>query len=63
MTHTDTQGTEEFVDRYVAVWKRAGPQARRKLIGALWSNDGIELTDESEYRGHEAIGVHIEMGG
>jgi hypothetical protein len=59
MTSTHPQDTGEFVDRYVAVWNERDTQARRRLIEALWSAEGIEFTEENEYQGYAALETRI----
>lgn len=46
---------DDFVTRYVAVWNEPDPSTRRTMIASLWAADGSEYTEESRYRGHEAM--------
>ncbi|MEU4295312.1 hypothetical protein AB0E63_44435 [Kribbella sp. NPDC026596] len=62
---------QELADRYVAVWNQPDPDARRKAIQELWTEDGVHLleppeeiveraeeigvTATLEARGHEAL--------
>lgn len=50
---------DQFVDRYVAVWNEPDPVARRRAIASLWAEDGVEVTESAEYRGHDALEVRI----
>ncbi|RBQ17938.1 hypothetical protein DP939_21425 [Spongiactinospora rosea] len=50
---------EAFAERYVAVWNETDPATRRTMIAALWAPDGVEYTDISEYRGHQALEARI----
>lgn len=52
---TATPDFDTFVSRYTAVWNEPDSVLRRKVIGELWTEDGVEYTDTSEYRGHDAI--------
>lgn len=46
---------ERFADRYIAVWQEPDPVVRKEGIAALWAADGVETTEENEYRGHEEL--------
>jgi hypothetical protein len=55
MTTTDAVITEEFLDRYLAVWHEPDPAIRKALVGLLWAADAVQYTNANEYRGHEAL--------
>ncbi|WP_052441424.1 nuclear transport factor 2 family protein [Streptacidiphilus anmyonensis] len=44
-----------IVDRYVAVWSEPDPEARRKTVCALWTEDGVEYVEGAQFRGHEGL--------
>jgi ketosteroid isomerase-like protein len=46
---------EQLVRRYVAVWNEPDPDARRASIAELWAEDGVELLESAEYRGHREL--------
>lgn len=48
----------EFVDRYLAVWHEASPQARRDAVGALWAEDGVHILQPPE----EAVNIASRPG-
>lgn len=50
---------DEFVERYTGVWNEPDPGARRRAIGDLWAEDGVEFTESGEHRGHEALEARI----
>jgi len=64
-------GTQEIVDRYVAVWSEPDAGARRKAIGDLWAPGGTEFVEGVRFTGHpeladrvaEAYGQFVEAGG
>src|SRR5262249_57159975 len=46
----------EMADRYVSIWNEPAPEARRKLVHDLWSEDAVhivETPDEMRERAHE----------
>lgn len=63
--------TNEFAERYMSAWNEADPEARRKLIAGLWTEDAVVLLDPPqvvretaadlgvapvlEVRGHDAL--------
>jgi hypothetical protein len=52
--------TAEIVDRYLAVWSEAVPQARRAAIGELWAPDGAELVEGTRFSGPEELDARID---
>ncbi|GAA4209754.1 hypothetical protein GCM10022220_28630 [Actinocatenispora rupis] len=46
---------DAFAERYVAVWHEPDPVVRKESVAALWAADGTQATEESVYRGHEAL--------
>ena len=40
---TRTKDAEALADRYVALWNEADPEARRRLIAGLWTEDGSQI--------------------
>jgi hypothetical protein len=51
----------QLADRYVAVWNDPDPESRRRQIAELWTENGANLTDSLEARGHEALAARIEQ--
>jgi hypothetical protein len=39
---------EELVQRYVAMWNEADPEARRAAVRELWAEDGIQVLKPPE---------------
>lgn len=54
-TYTPSDELNHFADRYVAAWNEPDPAARRKLVMALWSEDGIYMNESQGEHGHRAI--------
>lgn len=48
-----------LAERYTAVWNEPDPVVRRRLVGGLWAEDGVELTELAEHRGHDALEARI----
>jgi hypothetical protein len=48
-----------FVDSYVNVWNDRDPASRRDTVVKLWAEDGVEVTDQSRYLGHDDIEARI----
>jgi ketosteroid isomerase-like protein len=49
----------EFADRYTTVWNEPDASVRRRMIVALWAEDGTEFTESAEHRGHDALEARI----
>jgi ketosteroid isomerase-like protein len=49
----------DFVDRYTAVWNEPDADVRRRMIAALWAEDGTEFTESAQHRGHAALEARI----
>lgn len=54
-----TKDITEFVHRYAAVWNEPDPAARRSAIAELWAEDGVEVIESAEYRGHAALEARV----
>jgi hypothetical protein len=66
---------KDLVDRYLAVWNEPDAGRRRKTIGELWTEDGVQVlqppleireaaatlgvTPTLEARGHDALEVRV----
>lgn len=46
---------DKIVQRYAAVWNEPDPAARRAAVTELWTEDGVELLSDAEYRGHAEL--------
>ncbi|MGW5645509.1 nuclear transport factor 2 family protein [Saccharopolyspora sp. NPDC003752] len=46
---------DQFVERYVAVWNEPDPVARRGAIASLWAEDGVEVIETAQFRGHDEL--------
>ena len=44
-----------LAERYVSVWNEPDAAARRRLIAALWADDGEHFTPSLHVRGHRAL--------
>lgn len=42
------QSTDEFIDRYVALWNEPDAETRRKAIHELWAEDGRHVLEPPE---------------
>lgn len=42
------QSTDEFIDRYVAMWNEPDPDQRRKVIDEMWADDGRHVLEPPE---------------
>ncbi len=51
----------QLAERYVAVWNDPDPESRRRQIAELWTQNGANLTDSIEARGHDALAARIEQ--
>jgi len=51
--------TNEFVERYAAVWNEPDESVRRSRVAKLWAKNGAHFTNSSEMHGHEAIAARI----
>ena len=49
----------DFAERYTAVWNETDACVRRRMIAALWAEDGAEFTESAEHRGHDALEARI----
>jgi len=49
----------EFVGRYTAVWNEPDPEIRHKAVAELWAEDGVEVIESAEYRGHAALEARV----
>lgn len=49
----------EFAHRYTAVWNEPNLEIRRKTVAELWAEDGVEVIESAEYRGHAALEARI----
>jgi hypothetical protein len=45
----------KLIERYVAMWNEPDPQARRRAIAELWSEDAAHYVRDIEYRGHARL--------
>jgi hypothetical protein len=45
----------EIVDRWVRVWHEPDPDARRKAVAELWTEDATELVSSTTFHGHDAL--------
>jgi hypothetical protein len=50
---------DQVVGRYVAVWNEPDPRLRRGAIAALWAEDGVELVESAQFRGHEELEARV----
>jgi hypothetical protein len=48
-----------FVERYVSVWNEADPEARRRRIRELWTDDGVQFTKTMEPRGYAELEARV----
>jgi hypothetical protein len=46
---------DDVADRYLAVWNEADPTLRRRAVADLWAEDGVELVESRQFRGHEEL--------
>ena len=51
---------DHIVSRYVAVWNEPNAGRRRGAIADLWAEDGTELIETTEFRGHDELKARIE---
>ena len=56
---TRTTEPNAVADRYLAVWSKVDPEARRRAIEALWAPDGVELIEGVQFRGHDELDARI----
>lgn len=50
---------KKIADRYLAVWSEPDPGLRRKAIAELWTSDGVEFVEGTQFRGHEELSTRI----
>ena len=50
---------DRVAGRYVAVWSEPDPGLRRDAIAALWAEDGAELVESAQFRGHEELEARV----
>lgn len=60
MTTTATEATQ-LADAYLAIWNERDGDARRALIAATWTPDGLYLDPMLRGEGHD--GIHAAIGG
>ncbi|TDD13199.1 hypothetical protein E1218_34840 [Kribbella turkmenica] len=55
----DAKTAEALADRYVAVWNEPDAEVRRKEVGDLWTENGVNLLDPPEeiVRRAEDLGI------
>lgn len=58
MTTTATEATQ-LADAYLAIWNERGDDARRALIAATWTSDGLYLDPMLRGEGHDGIDAAI----
>lgn len=58
---TQTIDIADFVSRYLAVWNEPDPHVRRSAVRALWSADGVQLLDNTQVDGLDAIEARISQ--
>jgi hypothetical protein len=46
---------QNTIERYIASWNQTDPQARRSLIGELWTEDASYIDPLAEAHGHDQI--------
>jgi ketosteroid isomerase-like protein len=56
---TFTTDVDALTSRYAAVWNEPDDALRRKAIEELWAEDGVEYTENDEYRGHDAVHARV----
>ncbi len=52
--------TQELIDRYIAVWNEPSDDLRHKAISELWSEDGIYVSAQADFRGYDAIEAAVK---
>jgi hypothetical protein len=45
----------ELAERYIALWNETDPNARRRAVDELWTEDARYVDPMADARGHEAI--------
>lgn len=58
-TLTQTIDPELVVARYVAAWSEPDPQSRRDAIAGLWTQDGVEFVEGTQFRGHGELDARL----
>ena len=58
-TEAGTKKTEGVAERYVAAWNEPEPDARRRAVAELWTEDGAYTDPLAAVEGHEAIAAVI----
>jgi hypothetical protein len=49
----------QIVDRYVAVWNEADPDARRSEVTELWTEEGVEFVEGAKFEGHKGLEFRV----
>ncbi len=56
---THTTGTQQLVRRYVAVWSEPDAELRRSSIADLWTQDGVEFVEGTQFRGQDGLDARV----
>ncbi|MFD8388569.1 nuclear transport factor 2 family protein [Streptomyces sp. NPDC059680] len=55
MPQTTVTDVDRIVQRYVAVWSEPDVPARKRAVAELWTPDGVEFIEGTQFRGHEGM--------
>ncbi len=56
---THAADPKQLVARYVAVWSEPDPELRRSTISGLWTQDGVEFVDGTQFRGLDELDARV----